>query len=279
MRKNMLACLALALLTLPATVGVAAEDKVLAEVGSRKITVDEFQQLLRVMRESGGTANTLETLTPSGREKILSGYLDKKLYALAAQEEGLDKRADVRFWIDEAVDEVLAKKFLEIKIAELPATDADLKRFYDSHPDEFHTPSRVKARHILVQTKEQAEAALARVKAGELFEKVAAEISVDATTKGKGGDLGWVTPGVMVEPFDRALFALKKGALSGVVKTNFGYHVIKVEDVQEPALPPFESIKELVKQKSVVASIEKLNGQLASRHPVQVHREALQAVK
>ena len=277
-RKHALALVAPAMLVLGA-VGYAVAEQVVVDIGTRHVTVDEFEQLLGAMRGSGSTASTLDTLTPQGREKILSAYVDKKLYALAARDEGIDRRPDVRFWVDEAVDEVLAKKFLEAKIAEVPTADPDLQRFYDAHPDLFRTPIRAKARHILLNTKAEADAALARLKAGAPFDKLAAELSADATTKAKGGDLGWVTPGVMVKPFDEALFALKKGQISPIVRTNFGYHIIEVEDIQQSALPPFDAVKEVVKQKWIAASIQQLRGQLEARHPVSVHAEALQAVK
>jgi peptidyl-prolyl cis-trans isomerase C len=257
----------------------AAGGQVLVDVGTNQVTVDQFEQVLRTMRATGGSATAIQTFTPSGRNKILSAYVDSVLYAKAARDEGLDRRPDVRFAIDQAVQEVLARTFLESKVAALPLTDADLQQFYDAHPDQFRTPLRVKARHILVRTPQEAEAVLKRLKSGEPFDKVAREISVDATTKSKGGELGWVTPGTMVKPFEDALFALKKGEVSGVVQTNFGYHVIEAEDVQQTSLPPFESIKGAVKEKAVAASVVALRAQLAARYPVHVHEDALKVLK
>jgi parvulin-like peptidyl-prolyl isomerase len=92
------------------------------------------------------------------------------------------------------------------------------------------TKVMVHAAHILVDTEEEAQAALARIEAGESFEEVAADVSTDTTTAYRGGDLGWFGPGAMVEPFDNAAFALEPGEISEPIQTDFGWHLIKVYD-------------------------------------------------
>ena len=92
------------------------------------------------------------------------------------------------------------------------------------------TAEQVHARHILVETREEAEAALARIKGGEDFSAVAAEVSIDTSNKDEGGDLGWFSRGRMVAEFEEAAFALQSGELSEVVETDFGFHIILVEE-------------------------------------------------
>ena len=100
----------------------------------------------------------------------------------------------------------------------------------------------IHARHILLPTEDEAKAALARVKGGEDFAKVATELSKDPA--GDGGDLGWFTKDRMVPEFSEAAFKLKKGEVSEPVKTQFGWHIIKVEDTRTKTFPPFEQVKD-----------------------------------
>jgi peptidyl-prolyl cis-trans isomerase D len=121
-----------------------------------------------------------------------------------------------------------------------------VRRFYDEHPERFHVPEKVRARHVLVRTDKDAddakvaeaktriEAALARIKAGEDFAKVAAEVSEDPGSKDRGGDLGLFPRGQMVPAFEEVAFGLKDGDTSDVVRTDFGFHVIRTE-AREPA--------------------------------------------
>ena len=119
----------------------------------------------------------------------------------------------------------------------------------------------VKARHILIRvapesSQEDKKKAwrkqkdiLKRIQGGEEFEKLANEFSDDQGTKSKGGDLGFFPRGRMVKTFEDAVFALKPGEVSNVVETQFGYHIIKVDDHKEPSIEPFESVKEKINEK------------------------------
>lgn len=120
-------------------------------------------------------------------------------------------------------------------------TDADFRRLIETSilRDKLEdaiaaeaptTGEQVHARHILVQTREEAEQALARIRTGESFEAVAAELSTDDSNRENGGDLGWFSRGMMVDPFDQVAFALQPGELSDVVETTFGFHIIRVDE-------------------------------------------------
>jgi peptidyl-prolyl cis-trans isomerase C len=270
---------AAAALAAAGAVSAAAAGQVLAEVGGRDITLQEFRQVLGDLRSAGNSAATIRTLTPAGRREILDAFVDRALYAQGARDVGLDAQPDVRAEIARATEEVLARAYLAHEREAFHVTDADVQRYYDRHRDELRTPQRVKARHIQVKTREEAEAVLARLERGEPFGDVARQVSTDATTRDKGGELGWVTPGVMVAPFDEALFSTKKGALSPIVHTTFGFHVIEIEDAQASQVPPLASIRNEVRQKLVAADLERLKHQLQTRHPVQIHADVLASMK
>jgi peptidyl-prolyl cis-trans isomerase D len=131
---------------------------------------------------------------------------------------------------------------------------AKIEAFYNEHINRYRKQKQVKARHILIKAaedapdadkasaKQRAEAALARVKGGEDFAKVASDVSEDGS-KSAGGDLGFFGPGEMVGPFETKAFAMAKGEVSDVVETRFGYHVIKVEDFTEAEIKPLDTVK------------------------------------
>jgi peptidyl-prolyl cis-trans isomerase C len=259
-------------------VSAAQAPEMLASIGSRKISVTDFRSVMRAMQQAGSTQSTLQTLTPAGREKLLDALIEKELYALGARDEGLDRQPDVRFWMDQAVDEVLAKEYLERKAKAADVGEPALKAFYDAHPDAFTTSTRVKTRHILLKSEAEAAAVLAEAKSGKDFATLAEEHSIDTQTKAQGGDLGWVDRGVMVKPFDDLLFSLKKGEIGGPVHTTFGFHVVKADDIQMPAVPAFSAIQNVVRQQKVAMELQQLKVQLKSRHPVQIQQSALDSL-
>jgi peptidyl-prolyl cis-trans isomerase D len=133
-------------------------------------------------------------------------------------------------------------------------SDADLRAVYAASMDNFRMPERVKARHILIKTQGKSDAekkaALAKaqdllkqLKAGADFSQLAQKNSDDSSNAPKGGDLGWFVRGQMVGEFDKAAFAMKPGQLSDIVTTEFGYHIIKVDEKETARVKPFEEVK------------------------------------
>src|SRR5215510_641966 len=150
-------------------------------------------------------------------------------------------------------------------------SDADAEVYYKEHRAEFERPQRLRASHILVRvpptggseaenkSKAKVEEAIRRAKAGEDFGKLARELSEDTATATQGGDLGFVGKGEMVPQFEEAVFALKKGEISPQpVRTPFGYHAIKVVDVQDGGLQPFREVSARIKERLAAERSEKL---------------------
>ena len=148
---------------------------------------------------------------------------------------------------------------------DIAVDDAEVRAEYEQRQQEFLLPEQRKARHILIRVaadasssdraaaKKKIESIQARLKAGEPFDSLAKELSDDQATAVKGGELGWFRKGVMVPAFDQAVFAMSKGEVSGIVESQFGYHLIKLEDVREAHARPFDEVKDEVKQKLVAA--------------------------
>lgn len=140
--------------------------------------------------------------------------------------------------------------------------EADVEKYYTEHAREFETPRQVRGSHVLVpvpqtggseaedKARDKAADVIRRVKAGEDFAKVAAEVSEDPGSKSKGGDLGWVSKGEMVPQFEEALFKLKKGELTAEpVRTPFGYHAIKAVDVKEESRKPLKEVAPVIRDR------------------------------
>ena len=126
-------------------------------------------------------------------------------------------------------------------------TDAELRDYYGEHQQEYAQPEQVHARHILVKTEEEAATAKKRLAAGEDFAKVAAAMSTDTSNAKSGGDLGWFGRGRMVPPFEQAAFGAPIGQVVGPVKTEFGYHLIQVQEKRAASTTAFEEVKQAVR--------------------------------
>jgi peptidyl-prolyl cis-trans isomerase C len=171
---------------------------------------------------------------------------------------------------DYLATEFTIKKLIDTDLAaKTTVTPQEVKAFYDSNPELFKTPAMVRASHILVKVDKNASpkqkaAALAKIKAirkrilkGEDFAKVAREVSDDTGTKANGGDLNFFAKGQMVPEFEKVAFSLKPGQVSGIVKTQFGYHLIKVTATKPPGTIPFDKIKDRIEQHLKAQQLQK----------------------
>lgn len=152
--------------------------------------------------------------------------------------------------------ETVDLEYVELSLADIAAgievTDEQLRDLYEQERERFATAEERSARHILIQVTDgqedaaraKAEAALARVNAGEDFAKVASEVSEDAGTKAQGGDLGWIGRGNLAGPFEDALFAMQVGEVRGPVRSDFGYHVIRLDELRAGQEQPFTAVRD-----------------------------------
>lgn len=173
------------------------------------------------------------------KEQLLMGEL---LYQKAVETK-LHEKPEVKTAIAMAERDAMARLLLEQIIAER-STDEAVKAWYDDHAVQFKRP-QVKASHILVKDEAKAKEILAKVQGGGDFAQLARENSVDPGSAKNGGDLGWFEQNRMVKEFAEAAFAAEKGAVVGPVKTQFGFHVIRVDDKRESV--PLDEVKDKIK--------------------------------
>ncbi len=222
---------------------VKKEGKVLAEVNSGSITTGDFDRELKNLPEY------LKAMaeTPQGRKEMLDTMVIRELILQQASKDGLDKGADIEEKLQDLRKRLIVESFLKKKVeVESKVSDEDMKKFYEQNKEKFKSSEQIKASHILVKTEKEAKDIAAQIKAGGNFEELAKKHSTDSSAT-KGGDLGWFGKGSMVPAFEKAALALKDGQVSDIVKSDFGYHIIKLTGKRPAGLRPLEEVKEQIK--------------------------------
>jgi peptidyl-prolyl cis-trans isomerase C len=232
-----------------------AQAKVLAKVNGVEITDEDF----KVAMDDIGPGLPAQVQGPERDAYVLDYLIDLKIVARKAEADKMDGGADFLRRMAYQRDKALMEGLFGM-IARDATTDAELRKVYNEVSGSQKAEPEIRARHILVATEDEARAAFRRVRGGEDFAKVADAISKDPGSQ--GGDLGWFTRDRMVPEFADAAFRLDKGQISDPVKSQFGWHVIKLEEKRSKAFPDFEQVKDQVKsyviQKAQTDQIVKL---------------------
>ena len=219
-------------------------SKILANVGGFPITEDDVNEFLMGLGQRGASYNN-----PEGRKVILNQLIGQKLLLLDAKRNLMEADPAFKAQLNKVKDNLLASFAAEKAIANVTVSDKDAEDYYNEHKEQFVSGDTVNASHILVDSEEKALELLAKIKAGEIsFEDAALENS-SCPSKANGGNLGDFERGQMVPEFDEAVFAMEVGAISEApVKTQFGYHLIKLNSKKESEAMPFASIKDEIKE-------------------------------
>lgn len=204
-------------------------------------------------------------------------------YKKGLQEQGLNEK-DLRELIRRNV--IIENHIEQVVVPKQTVTDAEVKEFYDKNPETFTQPGQVRASHILItldakatdadkkKAKDKAEDLLKQIKAGADFAKLAQENSGCPSSK-QGGDLGYFGKGQMVKPFEEAAFAMKPGEVSGVVETQFGYHIIKLTERKAPSKVAFDDVKakiaDSLKRKKVSEAINTILEDAKKKAKIEVY--------
>ncbi len=255
----------------------AAQDKVLATVDGDTITEKDFMEALNTLppRLQWAVHNDKNI-----RIKFLDNLVTKKLILKSAKKAGIKEDSNMKRKIAEFRDELIMDRYLKDNLGKIQVSDKEAKAYYNKHKEEFTTPEEVRARHILVKKKSQAENILKQLKNNGDFAKLAKKYSIDKATAQKGGELGFFTRRDMVKPFSDAAFSLKPGEVSPVVKTPFGYHIIKVEEKKPKKQKSFKEVKQEIKNKLLKskeqAAFDALVAKAKKNWKVETHPELLE---
>lgn len=207
--------------------------------------------------------------SPELRKAIREDMINLELLVQEAAKSGLDKNPDIVQQTELAKQTVLASAFVQDYTKNHPIGEEQLRAEYDKLKANLGK-SEYNARHILVETEEEAKAIIAQLGKKGNFEKIAKAKSKDAGSAQRGGSLDWAVPGNFVPPFANALTGLKKGQYTKVpVQTQFGWHIIKLDDVRDLNVPPFEDVKPQIQQRLQQQSIQGLIADLRAKAKIE----------
>jgi len=228
----------------PAAAGPAVDPKTpIATVNDAKITVQDYQDLLKRVPPN------YQSFIKNQKAKVVNDMITQELLFQEAKKQNLGDDKTVLETLENMKKQIMVQRLLQKQVAEkITVSDKDAKDYFGAHKEEFNLPERVKAAHILVKTQAEADTVLAKAKKNEDFAKLAQEYSIDPS-KVNGGDLGYFERGRMIPEFETAVFALKPGEISGVVKTQFGFHVIKLLDKKPVEARKYEEVEGEIKSK------------------------------
>jgi peptidyl-prolyl cis-trans isomerase C len=240
--------------------GIANADNkdVVAKIGDKTITLSDLNKIISYTapdKQKDINSN------PQLKETILRQYVQSIVIYNLAKKEGFDNKPEIKEYLDFYTNTYVANEFMKKGIVEkITFPEEDIIKYYDSHLEEFKVPETVMASHILVRVdqnasendkkkaKQKAEDIFQRLASGEDFAKVATEVSDDPSTNSKGGDLGFFPKGMMVKSFEDVAFALKPGTMSGIVETQYGYHIIKTKEKRPSYTESYDDVKVRIRQ-------------------------------
>jgi peptidyl-prolyl cis-trans isomerase C len=238
-----------------------AQSKAFATVNGQAIPQSVYDAFV-AEQKAQGTPDTPE-LQNAVREELIR----REILAQEAKKKGLDKKGNIQGQVELAKQAVLIRAFLSDYVAAHPISEAQLKAEYDVIKNNLGS-TEYKARHILVADEEEAKGIIAKLDKGEKFSELA-KVSKDPGSKDKGGELGWSSPNSYVKPFGDALAKLKKNEYTKTpVKSDFGYHVIMLEDSRPSNPPPFEQVKPQMQQRAAQQQVEQLVKELRGKAKV-----------
>ena len=230
------ACVALAL-------PMAAHAQNIAVVNGKAVPKARADALIQQVTRSG------QQLPPGSDQRIRDETVLREIFAQEAERRGIPASAEYRAQLELARQSILIREMFEDFRKKNPATDAEAKTEYDKFKAQA-SGTEYRASHILVEKEEEAKALIAQIKGGAKFEDLAKKNSKDPGSGERGGDLDFAKPDAYVPEFGKAMAALKKGEMTDTpVKSQFGFHIIRLDDTREAQFPAFNDVKDQIKQR------------------------------
>ncbi len=261
MKKQLLSGLVAATLLGSAALPALAQN--IAVVNGKPVPATLMETFKQQMERSG------RPVTPDQEAQIKDAIIEREIYAQAAKAQGLDATDSFKGQMELARQGILTQELFGAYEKTHPVTDEAAKAEYDKFVaantgKEYHTA------HILVETEDKAKALIAQIKKGGKFADIAKKESKDPGSGQRGGDLDWANASSYVQEFSEAMTKLKKGQMTDTpVKTEFGYHIIRVDDVRDAQLPKFEEVKPQIVQQLRQQEIQKYQQELRAKAKVE----------
>jgi len=247
----------------PAKPAAKAAAETVATVNGKAIPRARLDYLMRQQVQRGAPDNERT------RAAMRDDLINREVVAQAAARAGIAKRRDVQTQLDMARQEVLVGAYLSEYLRKNEVTDAEVQKEYDRVRQQAGK-SEYKARHILVETEEEAKRLITDLQKGGKFDELAKQSSKDEGTRELGGDLDWKVPSTFEKPFGDALVALEKGKFtSAPVRTRYGFHVIQLDDVRDVQFPSVAQVRPQLQQRLMRQKVEDLVRDLRAKAKVE----------
>jgi len=233
-----------------------------APQGKTLYSQGQFDLLLRERMSQGQPDNA--ELRTAVREELNT----RSLLVTEARKKGLDKQDEVKTQMELASQTVLVRAYVNDWVKANPVSDAALRSEYDNIKKQMGD-KEYKVAHILVEKEDEAKQVIADLQKGQKFDEIAKQRSKDPGSKDRGGDLDWAAPGNFVKPFSDAMVKVEKGKFTPQpVQSPFGWHVIRVDDVRDAKVPPFEEVKPQIQQRMQAQALDKYLRDLRAKNGV-----------
>jgi peptidyl-prolyl cis-trans isomerase C len=234
-----------------------------AKVNGREISASRIDAVVKSQLAQG------QPDSPELRARVRDELINREILAQEAQKKGLDKQQDVTTRIDLARQEILVSAYLNDYLRANPITEDAMKKEFERVRTQLPA-KEYKAHHILVEKEDEAKGLIAQIKKGANFEKLASANSKDQGSKGKGGELDWSPAERYVKPFGDALGKLKKGQVTDApVQSQFGWHVIRLDDERATKVPGYDEVKPQLQQMMQNQAIQKAVAELRAKAKVE----------
>lgn len=250
-------------LSLVAALSLTATAQNLAIVNGKPVPSSRVEALKQQVERSG------RPVTPEILAQIKEELIAREIFMQEARKRGLDASEDYKAQIELARQSLLIRELFANFQKKNPVTDAEIKAEYDKFVA-ANGGKEYRARHILVEKEDEAKALIADLKKGAKFEDLAKKGSKDPGSGANGGDLDWANAASYVPEFSNAMVKLEKGQLTDVpVKSQFGFHIIRVDDVRDAQLPKLEEVKPQITQQLTQSKLAKFQEDLRAKAKIQ----------
>jgi peptidyl-prolyl cis-trans isomerase C len=238
---------------------VAASAQNIATVNGKAVPKARVDQLMQQATRAG------QQITPDMQGKVRDEVVLREIFVQEAVKRGIPASADFAAQMELARQSIMIREMFEDYRRKNPVAEADVQAEYDKIKAQS-SRLEYRARHILVEKEDEAKALIAQIKGGAKFEDLAKKNSKDTGSAESGGELDFAKPDSYVPEFADALTKLKKGEMTEApVKSQFGYHIIRLEDTREASFPPFDEVKGQLKQRMEQAKLQKFQEELRSK--------------
>ncbi len=249
------------------------KSRVIAKVNGKAITVKDFDSRLSKMPAY------YKAIASQRKKDFLEDMINEQLLYKEALKRGLNRDKDVKELIEEARNKIIVAKLLENESKKTAVSEEKIEEFYQEHKDDFVTPLKMRASHIMVDTEEEAREVQKKLNEGADFAQLAKEYSKDPS-KDRGGDIGYFVKGQLMPQIEEVCLKLDVGQTSDIIRTKFGYHIIRLTEKVEPRTVDLSEVRDAIKKelmdKAQQAGMEELIKNLRSKAHIRINEKLLE---